>query len=276
MQTMEKPWGVVVASTILALCLAHGAAAQVPDNDWHFTLGIDGWAPTISGDLKYSLPPGGTPPEVSVGPNDYLSHLKALVPVFFEARKSKFSIFADVIYLSLGEQKSRVTEVGPSIPVDVTLNKSTSTSFKTVIGLLVGGYAVAEGQAGHVDVIVGARYLGLKATTDWQLTADITGPGGDVVLSKTGTISKRGDLVDGVTGVRGRLNLGTHFFIPYYADIGAGSSSLTYQLAGGISYGWSWGGAGILFRHLYYDQSDDKFLQSVKLSGPELTLAFYF
>jgi hypothetical protein len=267
----------VTAFAVLALCLVHGAAAQAPDNDWHFTVGIDGWAPTINGQLKYSLPPGGSlPPEVEVGPNDYLKNLKGLVPVFAEARKARFSLFADVIYLSLGNEKSSVIQAGQSVPVDIQVNKSTSTSFKGVTAALVAGYAVAEGPWGRVDVIAGARYLGLKTTTDWQLSADITGPGGGVVLTRTGTISQRVDLWDGVAGAKGRFNLSEHWYMPYYGDIGAGSSSLTYQLDGGIAYTWGWGSTGLMFRHLYYDQKDDRLLQGIKFSGPELTLAFHF
>jgi hypothetical protein len=267
----------------LALCLPHDAAAQTPDNDWHFTLGLDGWAPTINGKLKYSLPPGtGTgggvtlPPEVEVGPNKYLKNLKAVVPVFAEARKGKFSFLADVIYLSLGGERSSVIGAGLTVPVDVKLNSSTSTSIKGTMGALVAGFAVADSAGGRLDVIGGVRYLGLRTTTNWQLSADITGPGGGVVLAKTGSISQRVDLWDGVAGVKGRVNLGEHWFLPYYADIGTGTSSLTYQLDGGVAYAWSWGNTGLMFRHLYYDQKDDKLIQGLKFSGPELTLAFRF
>jgi hypothetical protein len=281
---MRKPssfrsGALAAALAALVLCLPHGAAAQTPDNDWHFRLGLDGWAPTINGKLKYALPPGsgaGGNPEVEVGPNKYLKNLKAVVPVFAEARKGKFSLLADVLYLSLGGESSRVIGAGLTVPVDVKLNSSTSTSIKGTIGALVAGFAVAESPSGSLDAIGGVRYLGLRTTTNWQLSADITGPGGGVVLAKTGSISQRVDLWDGVAGVKGRVNLGEHWFLPYYADIGTGTSSLTYQLDGGVAYAWSWGSTGLMFRHLYYDQKDDKLIQGLKFSGPELTLAFRF
>jgi hypothetical protein len=259
-----------VAFAVLALCLADGASAQAPDDNWHFTLGIDGWAPTLKGELKYPVGP-----DVDVSQNN-LTHFNLVVPGYFEARKSRFSLFLDVIYISLGKEKSNVIEAGPSVPVNVALNSNTSTEIKGVTGALVAGYAVADGDGGRLDVIVGARYLGVKFTTNWQLTANITDPNGDVVLTKTGSISKRADLWDGVIGVKGRGMLSEHWFIPFYADIGTGSSSLTYQLDGGLAFTWGWGSTGLMYRYLHYDQKDDKFLQDLKFSGPELTLAFHF
>jgi hypothetical protein len=268
MKTIRRWGALAVALAALALCLPQGAAAQTPDNNWHFTLGIDPWAPTINGKLEYALPPGGVGnPVVQIGPNNYLTNLKAEVPIFAEGRKGDFSISAELLYLSLTSEK--VTSIfgggGSIVPI---------TTFSTIRGLestLVGGYAVAKGQAGTLDVIAGLRYYGLRSTTVSQFS--VVGPGGGIVVIKT-SISARADLWDGVAGVRGRVSLSKHWFLPYYADIGTGTSSLTYQLVGGVAYAWSWGNTGVVFRRLFYDQKDDKLIQNLSFGGPALYVAF--
>jgi len=43
---------------------------------------------------------------------------------------------------------------------------------------------------------------------------------------------------NGVVGVKGRFSFGANreWFFPYYADVGASQSELTYQLMAGIGY----------------------------------------
>jgi hypothetical protein len=44
----------------------------------------------------------------------------------------------------------------------------------------------------------------------------------------------------------------------------------------GIAYGWSWGSVQLMYRHLYYDQRNDKLLQDMHFSGPALGVSFRF
>ena len=73
------------------------------------------------------------------------------------------------------------------------------------------------------------------------------------------SISKSEDLWDGVIGLRGRLNLGpSQFYIPYYFDIGAGSSEVTWEGVVGLGYGFKWVDIVLAYRHLYYDYDKNK------------------
>ena len=88
----------------------------------------------------------------------------------------------------------------------------------------------SKGDLGRLELLVGFRYFGLKASTDWKLTATVNGPGGGQVFPRSGSISQREDLWDGVIGLRGRLNLGgSKFYVPYYLDVGTGSSEVTWE-----------------------------------------------
>jgi hypothetical protein len=44
----------------------------------------------------------------------------------------------------------------------------------------------------------------------------------------------------------------------------------------GIAYGFSWDGVQLVYRHLYYDQKDDKLAQNMRFSGPALGVTFRF
>jgi hypothetical protein len=120
------------------------------------------------------------------------------------------------------------------------------------------------------------RYLDIDATTDWRLSATINGPGG-ASFPATGRVTAGSTLWDGIVGVRGRAQLGAgQWSVPYYFDIGAGSSQLTWQALAGIAYRFGWGDVTLAYRHLYYDQEDDKLLQDFEFSGPALGATFRF
>ena len=85
------------------------------------------------------------------------------------------------------------------------------------------------------------------------------------------------DLFDGIIGARGRLGFGNSpWFVPYYIDVGAGSSDLTWQGAVGVGYGFRWGDIVFSYKYLYYDVGDDKFIQELKLGGFAIGANFRF
>jgi hypothetical protein len=85
-------------------------------------------------------------------------------------------------------------------------------------------------------------------------------------------------LWDGIIGVRGRVPLGSsNWSVPYYLDIGAGSSSPTCQVMLGIAWSFNrWGSVTLAYRDLYYDQGNDKLLQNIRFNGPALGATFRF
>jgi len=64
--------------------------------------------------------------------------------------------------------------------------------------------------------------------------------------------------------------LNENWYLPYYVDIGAGDSDLSWQLFGGIGYQFNWGNIKLGYRYLKYDQDDDEFLQDFEFYGPIL------
>lgn len=273
--------GMVLLASMTAAAIftvpAH-AQAVAPANQWTFSITPYLWLPNINGTLKYSVPPGAGSPEVETGPNDYLENLQAVIMISGEARKDRWSVFTDLIYLGFSDEDSSVKSVnfGGSL-VSTSVNVATSSSFRGTAWTLGTGYAVQTNQTVMLDIFGGLRYFSLEASTDWQLAAAITGPGGGQTFPRTGSISEGADLWDGIVGVRGRVLLGSSdWSIPYYLDVGAGSSNWTWQGMLGIAYSFKWGGVMLAYRNLYYDQNNDKLIQDLRFTGPALGLTFRF
>jgi len=273
--------GMVLIALIMAVIFTVPAQAQsvAPADPWTFSITPYLWLPNINGTLKYIIPPGsGGSPEVETGPNDYLQALQAVLMISGEARKDSWSVFTDLIYLNFADQKSSIKSVdfGGNI-VSSSVNVATSSSLRGLEWTLGAGYAVRTVQAIKLDVFGGLRYLGLEAKTDWQLEAAISGPGGGQTFPQAGEVSGRADLWDGIVGVKGRILLGSsRWSIPYYLDVGTGSSSLTWQGMLGVAYSFKWGGVTLTYRNLYYDEKDDKLLQNFRFTGPEIGVTFLF
>ena len=278
---MGKPswlWLAVCAS--LALAVPRATMGQASGDTWRFTAGLYVWLPTVNADLKYGLPPGQPgSPEVEIGPNNYLTNLNIAVPLVAEARKGNFSIFTDVLYLSLTSEGSRIKDVavGPDrFPVPGTLESGTESDIKGLEWTMVGGWTVAKSPGGNLDLFGGVRYLGPKITTNWHLSADFTLPGGNKTFTKAGSIEKRADLWDGIVGVRGRVRIAEKWSLPYYADIGGGSSKLTWQAYGGIDYSFSKSDLMLVYRHLSYEGKEDSLTQKLNLGGLALAFLLHF
>jgi hypothetical protein len=128
-----------------------------------------------------------------------------------------------------------------------------------------------------MDIFGGLRYFGLEVSTDWQLTTTVTSPNGGQTFPRAGSISERMDLWDGIIGVKGRVWLGSsNWSIPYYLDVGTGSSRVTWQGMLGVAYSFKWGAVTLAYRNLYFEQGGDKLIQDLRFDGPELGVTFRF
>jgi hypothetical protein len=256
---------------LLLLCVAPIALAD----EWKFTLSPYLWAPTINGTTRFNLPPGSGDGrfDIQIGPNDYLSNLQFTAMVAGEARNGRTSFATDIVYLDFAGEKSRVRAIdigGDHVPIDPSVNLNTKTSFSGLEWTAVAGRSVVMNQDSTLDLIVGFRYFGASGKASWELTSDNT------TLPRTGKTSKDTDVWDGLIGIRGRKTFATRWNVPYYFDIGAGGSSLTWQAMTGVTYAYGWGDVGVVYRHLAYDQKAGALMQNMSFSGPALRFDFHF
>jgi hypothetical protein len=278
------------ASTVLAaaaLLAPLGASAQPDAPPWKFSVMPYLWLPSVDGKLNYGPPAtGGGSANVSVDASSILDNLAFAMMLNGEARKGRWLIATDLIYLDLSSGDSAVRSVdlntGPGrVNISTSqLNASTSTDLSAWVWTLAGGYAALPDPRASLDVIGGFRYLGLKTTTDWQLTTAITGtgPGGTTAtFPMSGSSEKSEDVWAAIVGAKGRAKFGaSEWFVNYYADIGGWSSTFTWQGALGIGYAFKWGDVLLDYRYLYYSQSGEKLIDNISFGGFALGVNFRF
>ncbi len=194
----------------------------------------------MDGKINYGPPAtGGGSANVSVDASTILDNLAFALMLNGEARKGRWLIATDLIYLDLssGDSAVRSVDLNPgSGQVNVStssLNAGTSTDLKAWVWTMVGGYAAVQEPRASLDVIGGFRYLGLDTTTNWQLTTTVTGtgPGGTTAsFPQSGSVKKSENVWAAIVGAKGRVKLGeSDWFFNYYADVGGGSSTFTWQ-----------------------------------------------
>ena len=269
---------------LLLLPLAMQSAAAEDDADgWQFQLTPYVWLPTISGQLNYDLPASGGDgaPQIDVGPTDWLDLLNGVFLLQGEARKERFLVFADVVYLGLESDNDRVVSVSPGsgdlIPIDVSLNLDTKTDLDGFTMTLAGGFNVHSDEASSTDLFAGARYFSMDTKTNWNLSVDIELPGGGNVLSQQGSIESDLESWDAIIGIKGRKRIGNgKWSLPYYLDVGTGDSDLTWQAIAGASYAYGWGDLIISYRHFAYDGGPRELMEDFSFSGPVIGGRFTF
>jgi len=251
------------------------------EDDWEFSLKPYLWLPSIDGNLKYiSLPSGSSgSPQISAEPNDIFENFDFGAIMASELRKGKWSLFSDFIYLKLSSEDTTVDAInfGGTI-VSAGVDTGSEMEAKQFLTTVVGGYEIFNDENFNMDLIAGFRYLWLEAELKWSLAATITGPlGGGQTFARTGQFKEDAKIWNGVGGVRGRIKLGDgNWYIPYYADVGAGDSELTWQLFTALGYSFDKWDVGLGYRHLVFEADDDSIVDSISMSGPIIGASYNF
>ena len=270
------------AATLLLLATCRVAnSADDGQDDWQFEITPYLWLPKISGTLNYEAPPDGPGNGlvVEVGPTDWLDLINGVAMLNGSIKKGRFSLSSDFIYLALESDNDIVTGTGTdgNLPIDASLNVATQTSFDGTSWTLLGGYTLSDTDRLSVDIIGGVRYFGVDVRSTWNLAVDITGPGGGLELPAQGSRMVEVELWDGIVGMRGNFKLGEGAWsVPFYVDVGTGSSEFTWQAMSGLSYRYGWGDLMMVYRHLGYDEGSSGFMQNFGFTGPTLGARFRF
>ncbi|SPS00132.1 hypothetical protein [Cupriavidus taiwanensis] len=277
-------------SLIAFLFTAAGGLAQaaLPDSpgppdsdDWQFAIAPYLWLPNVSGDYRFSgsSSTGGGNLDIGTGPDSYLQNLQFLLMLQGEARKGNWSIFGDAIYLDFSRQDTTLKSVtaGNGTRVVVPRDIATDVGSSMTGGMLqlAAGYTALRAPWGHIEPFGGLRYLNLSASAHWTLSATFTQQG--ATLAQQGSVSQTENLVDAIIGVRGRFNLSRNgrWYVPYYVDVGSGSSSYTLQVSAGAAYAAKWGDIQLTYRYVSYE-SGGELIQRLTFKGPMLGMVFRF
>ena len=281
----------MLAAVLAAIALAAPLAARAqPDAPpWQFSVMPYLWLPSVSGKINYGPPPpGGGSANINIDTSTLLDNLDFAFMINGQARKGRWLVATDIIYLDFGKIDSSVRsatfDFGPRGRIDVNAggNAGTQSKLKGWLWTTVGGYAAIQDPRWNLDVLAGFRLLDLEARTSWQLDASltVTDPlgGGTATFARQGSVEKSDSMWAGIVGAKGRAKLGeTEWFVNYYGDIGGGSNLFTWQGALGIGYAFRWGDVLLDYRYLYYSQSgQDKLIDNLSFGGLALGVNFRF
>ena len=178
-----------------------------------------------------------------------------------QAQKDKWSLSADLIYLSLDKQVNR--DAGY---IDAITDVDGNVSLKSWIVTPAVGYAIHESESSRVEIVGGVRYLWLKSGANVEFD---TTPVFDEAVSKS--------YWDAIIGVRARFDLNDKWFMPMYADIGTGDADITWQGFAGVGYKFEKVKAVFGYRYLQYEfDSDNRVMGEMTVNGPLLGLVMNF
>jgi len=120
------------------------APPSITDNDhWSFNIALTAWMPFLSGDIGLH----GFTSNVNVNFGQIITRTAGIGPFSAEARKGRFGVYGDIVYLSLSE----------GIYGDRLVKKANLT-FDTYIADGEVYYRVLEGPNGWLDLRAGGRY----------------------------------------------------------------------------------------------------------------------
>jgi hypothetical protein len=245
--------------------------AQSADG-WRFQAAVNVYLPDISGKTAFTLPDGAG--DATLDAQTILENLKMAFMGSFEASKGSWGLFTDVLYMDIGDSRSGFRDIsigGLPIPADASANAS--YDLKGWGWTIAGTWHAVADPAATFDVIAGARWLDITQTLRWDITGNVASI---PVPGRAGTSKAELSNWDAIIGVKGRLALSADrkWYVPYYLDVGAGDSDLTWQAVGGLGYSFQWGDIVASWRYLDYEMKSGNAIETLSFNGPSISAVF--
>ena len=226
--------------------------------EWQHSMEIYVWGASVGGRTN-----SGT--DVDVPFDDLIDNLEFSAMGAYQARKGKWAVMADIIYLDVASTES--LELGNLVKVPAEVDAGL-TSWVVHAG---GAYNFYEGHGGTMaGVTFGARYLDMSTDILVTLEGPISG------LDREIPISGSDGVLDITAGLHGAVTFGERWFLPWAANIGTGDSDISWMAHAGIGYrpSPSWN-AMLTYRHQVWEFDDTVIIDELEFSGPMLGVAFH-
>ena len=240
-------------------------ATAAPGAGWTFDFTPYIWGVAMSGDVQ-----GGALPAIHIDMSfsDILDNLDAGLLGAFEARKGRWGLLFDAIYMKL-EGSGTASRTGPG-PIGATATASAELEVTQKMFAAAVAYRAVEGSA-PIDVIGGLRYAKIEAD------AAINGS----FFAQAGSVARSADKnwVDPYIGVRFLQPIANNWTLVSYLDIGGFGvgSDFTWQAILGANYELSKTFAAKFgYRYLSVDYDKDGFVYDMANSGLYLGLGIRF
>jgi hypothetical protein len=247
------------------------AFAQATEN-WRFQAAVNLYLPDISGSTSFPSSGGGG--GATIDAETILDNLKMAFMGSFEASRGPWGLFTDVLYMDIGDSRSGFRDISiGGLPIPADASARASYDLKGWGWTIAGTWHAVTDPAATLDVIAGARLLDITQTLDWTITGNVASiplPG------RAGTSKVALSNWDGIVGVKGRVALGADrkWYAPYYLDVGAGESKLTWQAVVGVGYSFQWGDVVAAWRYLDYEMKSGNAVESLSFNGPSISAVF--
>jgi hypothetical protein len=213
---------------------------------WTFNVMLPAWTPSMHGSTTVK----GRTTNIDAGfYTDILQHTKIPkdlyeVPVYFEARKGPFSIYADVIYLHAAVNAS-ATRTVPVSKLNFTVGASAGVEVDITIAEMAAAYELAHwgmtgvpGSGTAIDVYGGARAWWLKGDANLALSG--TASIGDLTINADGTLTASGRVnwVDPIVGARLRHQIAPNWNLVASGDVGGfgAGSKFSWKAVAAVNY----------------------------------------
>lgn len=237
------------------------------------------WLPTLRQNVQYTLPVlprayGVTTisKNVQVGPSDYLSNLNSGAMFAFDARQGDLEIFGDFIYTNVTTNATAYSAVsGPLGKITIPVTVATSARLAANIWELAAGTSIAHGHNADLNAFAGWRQFPLNLTLGYNATIGKRG-----ILAPSGTTTRSLLANDVIFGLRGKAFLDSHWFAPYYIDMGVGAINQSWQGLAGAGYAFDHGQALLVtYRSLnFYAFPSSSPIQKLSIYGPLVGYTF--
>jgi opacity protein-like surface antigen len=261
---------------VTAILLVFAAAAQAEDvtgsDKWRFAITPYLWAPNVTGSMQFVPPPGLGSGSLDTGPSSYLNNLNFAAMADFQARKRKWSMQADFIYVDFSDP-NRSAHFPGVLPGSSGWTLAAKTELKASIFEASGAYSLFHNQRVNFDLLAGLRY----AHVDGKVSLDLTSPLPDWVRSRN--FAETGNFIDPIVGFKGQVELSKKWFMPYHFDVGGfhTDSNLTTRANLGIGYRVrDWFSVGVAYQYLYYDFGNTKLVKDLNAYGAAIAFRFTF
>ena len=233
-----------VTAFLLVKALPVNAADSPATEDWQYFGEVYLWGAAIGGESAAG-------DDIDISFSDIMDNLDLGIMAALGARKGKWTLLTDAIYLDLeSEESSTANLIG--IPVKADLD----VELRGWIVTAAGGYNLVETDGYRLDLLAGARYLWL----DLDLKFDLG--------TKKVPFSESEGYLDAIVGVRGKSEFAQKWALVYHLDAGTGDTDFSWQALGAVNYRFDKVDAVFGYRYLEWNFDDDKAFNDLDISGP--------
>lgn len=273
-RALDRRWQGALAICILAALFPARSQAESAQGGWDWGATVYLWLPSLDGET--SFPPDGGGPSIDVSADTILDALNFAFMGALEGRNGPWGVATDLIYLDLGGHKNGTRDVNVGrLDLPASVDADLRLDLTGWLWTVNGSYSVLQQEGFSMDVLAGARMLDLQEDLRWTFNGDISSlplPG------RSGSAHAGSTQWDAIVGLKGRASFGAEhsWYVPYYFDVGAGDSDLTWQAMAGLGYAFDSIEVVGVWRYLDYDLGKSTPIQSISFNGPALGVTFRF